>query len=63
MNDPHVTALVYRLKHGAGVNYDKAAPLEYETAEFKVRIEKLEARFEISSTSPRRKRRGKSWSL
>jgi hypothetical protein len=47
MNDPHVTALVYRLKHGASVNYDKAAPLECETAEFKVRIDKLEARFEM----------------
>ena len=36
MNDPHVSALVYRVKHDETVNYDKANPLEYETAIFKV---------------------------
>ncbi len=47
MNDPHVSALVYRVKHVATVDYDKAVPLEYETADFKVKIDKLEARFEM----------------
>jgi hypothetical protein len=47
MNDPHVTALVYRLKHPANVNYDKAVPLEYETADFRVTIKNLQARFEM----------------
>ena len=63
MNDPHVSALVYRLKHVASVNYDKAVPLEYETAEFKVTIKNLEARFEMKGTSRRQKRRGRSWNL
>jgi hypothetical protein len=47
MNDPHVSALVYRLKHTAAINYDQAAPLEYDNTDFKVIIENLEARFEM----------------
>ena len=44
MNDPHVSALVYRLKHTPAVSYTKAAPLEYENTDFKVTIKNLEAR-------------------
>lgn len=47
MNDPHVSALLYRLKHAASLNYDKAAPLEHETPEFRVTIKNLEARFDM----------------
>jgi len=47
MNDPHVSALVYRLKHTATVTCDKAAPLEYENTDFKVTIKNLDARFEM----------------
>jgi hypothetical protein len=47
MNDPHVSALVYRLKHGETVSYDKAAPLEYEDTDFKVIVKGLEAHFEM----------------
>lgn len=47
MNDPHVTALVYRLQHAASVNYDNAEPLEYDTAAFRVTINDHEARFEM----------------
>jgi hypothetical protein len=36
MNDPHVSVLIYRVRHDETVNYDKASPLEYETASFKV---------------------------
>ena len=47
MNDPHVPALVYRVKHDETVNYDKATPLEYETAIFKVSVKSCEAHFEM----------------
>ncbi len=47
MNDPRVSALIYRLKHTAAVSYDKAAPLEYENTAFKVTIKKLLTRFEM----------------
>ena len=47
MNDPHVSVLVYRVKHDETVNYDKASPLAYETANFKVSVNGREARFEM----------------
>jgi hypothetical protein len=47
MNDPHVSVLVYRVRHDETVNYDKASPLAYETANFKVSINGREARFEM----------------
>src|SRR5437773_5847513 len=47
MNDPHVVALIYRLKHAESVNYDKAPALEHETDTFVVRISQREARFEM----------------
>ena len=47
MNDPHVAALLYRVKHNETINYDMALPLEYETESFKVSIEDNKARFEM----------------
>lgn len=47
MNDPHVEALVYRVQHGATVDYDKAEPLEHDTPCFTVRVENGRARFEM----------------
>ena len=47
MNDPHVSVLVYRVRHDETVNYDKASPLAYETANFKVSVNGREARFEM----------------
>ena len=47
MNDPHVSVLIYRVRHDETVNYDKASPLEYETASFKVSIKGCEAHFEM----------------
>jgi hypothetical protein len=45
MNDPRVSVLVYRVRHDETVNYDKASPLAYETANFKVSVNGSEARF------------------
>ena len=39
MNDPHVEALHYRIKHADSVDFDKAPPLEREEPGFSVRIE------------------------
>jgi len=47
MNDPHVQALIYRVEHGQGVNYDRAEPLEFDLAEFHVRVEENRARLEL----------------
>ena len=52
MNDPHVSVLIYRVKHGETVNYDKASPLEYETASFKISVKSCEARFELKEHFP-----------
>jgi hypothetical protein len=45
MNDPHVSVLIYRVRHDETVNYDKASPLAYETANFKVSVKGSDARF------------------
>ena len=58
MNDPHVSALVYRVKHDETVNYDKANPLEYETAIFKVSVKSCEAHFEMKEFYDCRTRQG-----
>jgi len=52
MNDPHVSALVYRVRHDETINYDMASPLEYETASFKVSVKGCEARFEMKEHFP-----------
>src|SRR5208282_4586452 len=52
MNDPHVSVLIYRVRHDETVNYDMASPLEYETASFKVSIKGSEAHFEMKEHFP-----------
>jgi hypothetical protein len=52
MNDPHVSVLIYRVRHDETVDYDKASPLEYETAGFKVSIKGCEAHFEMKEHFP-----------
>jgi hypothetical protein len=47
MNDPHVVALVYRVEHDEHVDYKRATPLEFEAAQFKVRVADGVARFEL----------------
>jgi hypothetical protein len=44
MNDPHVAALYYRIKHSDSVDYKKASPLEHEGPEFSLRIDNDEAK-------------------
>ena len=39
MNDPHVVALFYNIKHDASVVYSKAKSLNREEKEFRIRIE------------------------
>jgi hypothetical protein len=39
MNDPHIEALHYSIRHRKEVDYDKAEPLRHETAGFTVRVE------------------------
>ena len=52
VNDPHVSVLIYRVRHDETVNYDKASPFEYETASFKVSVKGSEARFEMKEHFP-----------
>lgn len=49
MNDPHVVALIYRVTHYESVNFDEADPLEFETSQFIVRVEKGTARFALKA--------------
>ena len=52
MNDPRVSVLVYRVRHDETVNYDKASPLQCETAHFKVSVNGSEAHFEMKEYFP-----------
>lgn len=47
MNDPHIVALIYQLRHGDSVNYDNASPLEHDEGAFMVRVNEGEVRFEM----------------
>jgi hypothetical protein len=44
MNDPHVEALHYRIKHAPDVDYERAEPLKHEEPSFSVSIENGEAK-------------------
>ncbi len=54
MNDPHVEALHYRIKHAVSVDFDKASPLEHEEPGFSVRIEKGQAKIVMKDHHPTR---------
>ena len=47
MNDPTVVALIYRIEHGASVDYSEAKPLRREEPGFRVEIKDGKARFEF----------------
>ena len=49
MNDPHVVALIYKVRHKESVDYGygEAEPLAFENADFRVEVKDGEARFEI----------------
>ena len=47
MNDPTVVALLYRVEHGASVDYREAKPLRHDEPGFRVEINDGRARFEF----------------
>jgi len=52
MNDPQVVALIYKIRHSDTVEYSNAPPLDHDDAEFKVRVDAGEARFELKIDCP-----------
>jgi hypothetical protein len=50
MNDPRVVALIYRVRHGRGVSYERTAPLTYETSDLVIHVNDCNARFEMKKT-------------
>jgi len=52
MNDPHVEALHYRIRHADSVDFDKALPLEHEEPGFSVQIEKGHAKIAMKQRYP-----------
>lgn len=47
MNDPHVVALLYRVKHSRSVDYSAAEPIEREEEAFTVHVRNEEVRFKM----------------
>ena len=47
MNDPHVVALLYQIKHGRSVDYGEAEPIDHEETGFRVKIVNAQVRFEF----------------
>ena len=45
MNDPHVVALIYKIKHGQSVDYREAKPMDHEEPDFHVKIANGKVRF------------------
>jgi hypothetical protein len=49
MNDPHIEALHYSVRHAEDVDYDKARPLSHDTPGFTVRVENGHAEVTMKS--------------
>ena len=49
MNDPHVVALCYNIKHSPSVSYEKATPRDYEEDKFSIHIADGEVRFTMKA--------------
>ena len=47
MNDPHVVALIYRIRHGDSIDYSDARPLDVEAPAFRLTVRDGQARFEF----------------
>ena len=47
MNDPHVEALVYRIRHDETFDYTEAKPLDFETQGFRIKAEDETVRFQM----------------
>ena len=52
MNDPHVVALNYSIKHDSSVDYSKALPLDHEDETFRIKIEDKQVRLELKEHYP-----------
>ncbi len=52
MNDPHVVALNYSIKHDSSVDYSEALPLDHEEEAFRIRIEDKLVRLELKEHYP-----------
>ena len=52
MNDPHVVALFYNVKHSASVVYREEEPLEHEEKDFTIKIENDKACFTFTMEEP-----------
>ena len=52
MNDPHVVALNYSIKHDSSVDYSKAPPLDHEEEAFSIKIEDKQVRLELKEHYP-----------
>lgn len=53
MDDPHVIALNYRVRHHDRVNYTKAGPLDTRTSDFRLEVRDKKVRFEFEPPYPR----------
>ena len=47
MNDPHVVALLYRVKHSESIDYSEAQPLVLDKPAFLLEVKDNQARFEL----------------
>ena len=47
MNDPHVAALFYRIKHGDSVNYSNPEPFRREEPAFRLEVKDKQVCFEL----------------
>ena len=47
MNDPHVVALIYNVRHKESVDYGEAKPLAFENDQFLMQAKDGKARFEM----------------
>ena len=47
--DPHVVSLLYRIEHGASIDYSKAEPVEDGQNDFDVRVQNDEAEFTMKA--------------
>ena len=54
MNDPHIKALNYRIKHADHVDFDQASPLPHEEPSFSIYIEKGQAKITMKDHYPTR---------
>ena len=52
MNDPHVVALNYSIKHDSSVDYSKALPLDHEDETFRIKIEDKQVHLELKEHYP-----------